>query len=257
MGIKDLSKMLRPSKVSTHQLSSLKTMNVQVLGVDAMMWLHKCLHRSTGIVDDFHCQPPISMKNHVWTFLTEALEFFKDNDLKFVLVFDGCKNPLKMDTDTLRAEAIHENQEAICEISAEGVAPDWRKLRKHKSGSIYVRSDVVANMVQWAERHNVRCIGAPFEADYQLVQLEKENITQGSLCDDSDLFPLGAKLMVQGLKMNKNEALNCSIVLRAEVLSKPGFVGYSDDDVVAFCVLLGCDYVSRFKGNGRSGPHHT
>ena len=83
MGKKDLSQMLRPSNVSTSKFSELKDKGVSVLGVDAMMWLHNCLHRSSEVVDDFHCQPPISisMQRHIWSFLTErksCQEFSRD-----------------------------------------------------------------------------------------------------------------------------------------------------------------------------------
>ena len=51
---------------------------------------------------------------------------------------------------------------------------------------------MVVAACEGAHENEIICVGAPYEVEYQLVALEK-----GSICNDSDLFSLGAKLIIQ------------------------------------------------------------
>ena len=162
-------------------------------------------------------------------------------------MFDGCHNPLKCDTDAARGRTVGENFCALREIIRSRDLNSICDLKKMKKKSLFVRNDIVHDAIAWAHKHGISVVGAPFEADYQLVQLEKESVTQGTLCEDSDVFVFGSKLMVNMLQF-KNSPKNCNIVIREDVMKRK-FGGYSQQDFITMCILLGCDYVPRAKGN--------
>ncbi len=55
-----------------------------------------------------------------------------------------------------------------------------------------MREDVILATVTWAKENDVLMICSPMEAEWQLVQLERDGITVASISDDSDLIPLGS-----------------------------------------------------------------
>ena len=250
MGIQDLAPLLRPPNVVLHKLSSLKGMGVKTLGIDVMVWLHMCVKSGMAVVDDFHAIPPVDLLSHIFQFFDKAKGIFDADDLKIILVYDGYRNPLKEGEDQSRKSQIDKSREAMMDVINSGSIDREDEFKKHKKSSVYVRCDLVANSVEWARRRGVQCVGAPFEADYQLVQLELEGVTQGSVCNDSDLFPFGSRLMIQNVKFTKI-GNNCNIVIRENVLNDSEiFRGWSGEDIIVFCVLMGCDYLPRCKGNG-------
>lgn len=100
-----------------------------------------------------------------------------------------------------------------------------------------MREDIIANILAWAEASEVQCVCAPFEADHQLVAMEADGLTQGSVTTDSDLFAIGAENVINQLIVGST-AGGCSLVVRSEV-SEMDFIGYAPDDVTAFLHLLG------------------
>jgi hypothetical protein len=183
MGINELSKLLRESNIRVSDLAELLGMAVTSLGVDLMMWLHICLHRGSEIVADFHCVPPVTLMHYFDDFLTSAKEFFDHYGIKIVLVCDGHQNPLKGATDADRKRDIAIALQKMRDIEQRRNIDDMDDYKKWKKRSMFIRDDIICYVMDWAKRHQVLVVGAPFEADYQLVQLEKENITQGTICE--------------------------------------------------------------------------
>ncbi len=82
------------------------------------------------------------------------------------------------------------------------------------------------------------------EADLQLVKLELMGVTNGSVTEDGDFFPLGDKTLL--LNFNRTiVAIKCEEVIRqyGELMGLNS--GRTDDDFIAYCILLRCDYVKR------------
>ena len=108
-------------------------------------------------------------------------------------------------------------------------------------------------------------IGAPFEADWQLIALEKEGRTAGTITIDSDLFALGGRTIVDLLRLRGKDPQPddkdlshtrgaCAIIQRPGALSKLseklGAGPVSDEVVVVFSVMSGCDYLRHVKNHG-------
>lgn len=99
MGVQDLSKELRPSDVRSSLLSSLSG---KIVGLDASIWLHKCLFSSPEMTTLFHQLPPVSIAHIVDRYFNQLHAVFEVNSITILFVLDGARNPLKAHTNELR-----------------------------------------------------------------------------------------------------------------------------------------------------------
>ena len=91
-------------------------------------------------------------------------------------------------------------------------------------------------VVQFLKEKNCEYICAPYEADFQLVFMEKQGKIQAILTEDGDLFVLGGSTLIMNLDLKAtddegNRKPMCAIVRRAAVMAQPLFAGWSSDDV--------------------------
>ncbi len=124
---------------------------------------------------------------------------------------------------------------------------DAELMEKVLKSTGYIRDDMLLSTVRWAKHNTVRYICAPMEADWQLVKLELMGVTNGSVTEDGDFFPLGVKTLL--LNFNKRNrtvvAVNCEDVIRQHGELMGLNSGRTDDDFIAYCILLRCNYVKR------------
>ena len=118
------------------------------------------------------------------------------------------------------------------------ILPDLIKWMKK---AVFVREDIVACSLDWAVRNNVTCIGAPFEADWQLRQLEIDGIIDAILTIDGDLIALGCSKVIFDWDQNKENG-DCNIVIKEDLLQ---LLNLGEDDFRHLCIFLGTDYISR------------
>ena len=123
------------------------------------------------------------------------------------------------------------------------------KLRKKASSAL--PDDVVHAAVEFLRSEGVECIGAPFEADWQLASSERCGYTQLTMTEDSDLFPLGSGTPLSNINM---PAATFHVTRHTDGIAalreSAGCPNVSEANVLEFCVFLGTDYVPRLTGNG-------
>ena len=102
----------------------------------------------------------------------------------------------------------------------------------------YVREDVIACVLDWITRCEIVCIGAPYEADWQLKQLELDGIIDAELTVDSDLIALGCSTIIYNWNVNSKGG-DCNIIKKSEVLE---LLDLSETDFHQLCIFLGTDY---------------
>ena len=90
-------------------------------------------------------------------------------------------------------------------------------------GAAFVREDIYNNVLSWAAENGIKCVGSPFEADWQMVELERCGIVEGIYSVDSDLVTLGGKVVI--LKLKNTHKLTCQLAERAEVLKTLNMTG--------------------------------
>ena len=127
----------------------------------------------------FHQKPPLCLQEQVNAHFNPLLKFASELDVQFIFGFDGKKYPLKQATNNERSESRRQNMAKIALLYEKGDPNDLDEISNLMTKSTFVREDVIACVLDWAKINNIICIGAPYEADWQLCKLEMDGIIDG------------------------------------------------------------------------------
>ena len=172
-------------------------------------------------------------------------------------VFDGVQHPIKGREGRKRIDGARKNLEDIEAIWEKGDPEDLKELHKLKKRSGRVRAGIVYEVVDYLRSQGVKCVGAPFEAEWQCVHMETVGLADGILSIDSDNVPLGGKCVVAKFgwnAVNNKRARVASVLVRDEVMERVRqrleWPDVNDEGLRALCVFMGCDYHLKIYGNG-------
>lgn len=106
--------------------------------------------------------------------------------------------------------------------------------------AIDITPKMAAQLIQVLKRENVQFVVAPYEADSQLVYLEKSGFITGIISEDSDLLIFGAKVLFTKM----NEFGECIRVSRDNFFKCKdlSLAGMNDAQLRAMAIFSGCDY---------------
>ena len=161
------------------------------------------------------------------------------------LVFDGDNLPSKAGTEKERRDKRKESKRLGLELLKVGKTSQAHlELQK----SVDVTTEMARMVIEELKYHNIPYVVAPYEADSQLVYLERKGIIDGILSEDSDMLVFGAKCLITKLdkygecvEVNRNHFTACREVSLA---------GWSDADFRRMAILSGCDYLPSIGGMG-------
>ena len=147
------------------------------------------------------CTPPMPTKTEVYSYMDA---WYKAHDLSkcvIVLTLDGRRCPFKKrnaENDTRREEAMR----------ARDAATTYGELERCLRKLVRVDGDILFWLRQWIRDRKydkqVYLLGAPFEADAQMAQLERQGIVDGIITDDVDVWFLGATNILKGFTTRKH-----------------------------------------------------
>lgn len=240
MGVKGLLGLLKSIQKQTH----LKQYSGQTLGVDAFGWLHR---GATGCAYQLAADKPTTF---YITFVLNRVRMLLDFGITPYLVFDGDAVPSKRDTNSKRREERDAAKEFGLMLFKSG-KKDQAQQELQKAVSI--TPQMTYNLIEELRRMNVQVLVAPYEADAQLVYLEKTGIIDGIISEDSDLLVFGAQRLITKLDQHGT----CSEIRRADlILNKAvSFAGWSDSMFRRMAILSGCDYLKNINGIGLKTAH--
>ncbi|KAE8153981.1 PIN domain-like protein [Aspergillus avenaceus] len=228
MGIKGLHGLLKSIQKPCH----LKKFSGQTLGVDAYGWLHRgTVACSVDLVLD---RPTTKHVDFVLN-RVRMLIFF---GVTPYLVFDGDNLPSKAGTESDRHRRRQESKTLGLELQRKGrTAEAYQEFQK----AVDVTPLMARQLIEELKKMNVQYVVAPYEADAQLVYLERRGIINGIISEDSDLLVFGAKRLLSKLDQHGD----CIEINRAEFTAcrEVSFIGWSDADFRRMCILSGCDYL--------------
>ena len=154
------------------------------------------------------------------------------------MVFDGDYLPSKAATEMQRSRKREDSRKLGLELHQMG---KYSQAHIELLKAVDVTPEMARQLIDELRRHDVQYVVAPYEADAQLVYLERKGIIQGILSEDSDLLVFGAKLLLTKLDqygdciaINRNDFATCRDV---------SFVGWSDNEFRRMAILSGCDYL--------------
>ncbi|KAL4956440.1 PIN domain-like protein [Aspergillus filifer] len=228
MGIKGLHGLLKSIQKPCH----LKKFTGQTLGVDAYGWLHR---GTVACAVDLVLGKPTSKHIDFVLGRVRMLLFF---GVKPYLVFDGDNLPSKAGTEHDRYQRRKESKSLGMELFRKGrTAEAYQEFQK----AVDVTPLMARQLIEELKKLDVQYVVAPYEADAQLVYLEKQGLIDGIISEDSDLLVFGAKCLLSKLDQHGDmiEINRADFTACREV----SFVGWTDAEFRRMCILSGCDYL--------------
>lgn len=161
------------------------------------------------------------------------------------IVFDGDFLPSKAATEASRASSREEHRRQGNQYLKAGkptlAAAEFQK-------SIDVTPEMARYFIEELKKMSVDYVVAPYEADAQMVYLEKRGLVDGIISEDSDLLVFGCKLLISKLdkygccvEINRRDFCACREV---------SLTGWTDADFRRMAIFSGCDYLDGLRGMG-------
>lgn len=166
------------------------------------------------------------------------------------LVFDGDFLPSKAGEEASRAKRREQSREAgLALLKAGKPSQAHRELQK----AIDITPEMARALIDELEKHDIPYVVAPYEADAQLVYLERQGIISGIVTEDSDLLVFGAKRLItkleqhgQCVEINRRDFAACREV---------SLTGWTDAQFRHMAIFSGCDYLEGIKAFGLKTAH--
>lgn len=155
------------------------------------------------------------------------------------IVFDGDYLPSKAATEIDRAARREESKRKGLELYRLN-KPSQAHLELQKA--VDVTPEMARQFIDELKKTGVQYVVAPYEADAQLVYLERKGLIQGILSEDSDLLVFGAQRLLTKL----DQYGECVEINRADFTAcrEICLVGWSDAEFRRMAILSGCDYLA-------------
>jgi exonuclease 1 len=161
------------------------------------------------------------------------------------MVFDGDFLPSKAATEESRETKRNEKKRAAMELLRAGKpAQATQEFQK----CIDITPEMASALIQLLKKLDIPYIVAPYEADAQLVYLERQGLINGIISDDSDLLVFGAKKLLTKL----DQYGNCIEINRKDFCAcrEVSLTGWSDTEFRRMAIFSGCDYLRGLPGMG-------
>jgi exonuclease-1 len=161
------------------------------------------------------------------------------------LIFDGDYLPSKAATEKDREKRRLESTRAGQELLRAGkMSQAYLEFQK----AVDVTPDMARHVIDELKKVGVQYIVAPYEADAQMVYLERRGIIDGILSEDSDLLVFGAKCLLTKL----DQYGNCIEINKADFCAckDVNLTGWSDTEFRTMAILSGCDYLASINNMG-------
>lgn len=248
MGVKYLAKRLRDSSKTPDEFAKDVRLKGKRIGIDASVILHKALGTNDG-ASYFHATPE-NPNGEVVEKCSRLCGWAKTNEITLVVSIDGQYHPMKGAVNEERAD---ERDSSLAKFNAmlreEKGGYDKKKTKKAfklMKAAACVSETVISTAIEVFRSYDNEVYGAPYESDFQLVHWELSGFTDGTYTIDSDIFAMGSKMVIDLVNFNSANG-KCVVLLRQEVQRRvmEGSEKWSDEDMILFSALSGCDFVQR------------
>jgi exonuclease-1 len=161
------------------------------------------------------------------------------------IIFDGDYLPSKAATEASREKRRLDSKKLGMELLNAGkTSQAYLEFQK----AVDVTPEMARQFIDELKKVGVQYIVAPYEADAQMVYLERKGIIDGILSEDSDLLVFGAKCLLTKL----DQYGNCIEVNKADFCACKDvtLTGWSDTEFRTMAILSGCDYLASITNMG-------
>ena len=255
---------LFPSKdIRRNGWKSLSELKGRTLGVDLSYWLHKALVQSTVAIKLHFDTEPIKPVEIIEYLDTNYRICYKELDIKLLFVVEGnatyqkrlgAAESRRASRDTAR-KAI-EQFFSQCEKHPETVTDADRNMLVKNLKNLTSRTEAVTSMVvKWMQDQQIPFIGAPWEGEWQLVQMEKEGRIDGIIANDGDCFILGGRRIIFDIDFGKRQFRELNVMEATAKYNENNnhyrIFKYKQENLAIISCFFGNDYIKRINGIGK------
>lgn len=227
MGIKNLLKFLNnfPELVEEKNISDFTGKKIAI-DISILLYQVVISVRNSG-ADLTNKQGKIT--SHVLGLFNKTIKLLNKGIIP-VYVFDGKPPDIKKKVLDMRKNV----RKKAVEKMENAVLPE-DKIKYFKR-SVIITKDQLDDCRLLLECMGVPYINAPQEADSQCAWLAKNGFVDAVLTEDMDILTFGSPYIIRNLTSFKKKPIEISL---EKIKTK---FGWSQDDFIKFCILLGCDY---------------
>ncbi|KAG7661529.1 EXO1 [[Candida] subhashii] len=234
---------LLPALKEIQEPGTLERYRGKTLAIDTYGWLHR------GLIS---CAQELCSGQPTRKYITSIInkvQMLRHFGVEPYFVFDGASLPTKEQTALERRTKREE---------ARTKAEEYTRLNKSKLAfkeymkAAYVTSQMAKSIMVELDELNIKYIVAPYEADPQMVYLEKIGLVDGILSEDSDLLIFGCKRLITKLK-DDGTCVEINRENFGKVRQIPYLSTYTQEQLRLVAMLSGCDYTKGVAGIGMKG----
>lgn len=231
---------LLPNLKDIQEKSSLEKYRGKTLAIDTYGWLHR------GLIS---CAQELCQDQPTRRYITSIMkkvDMLRHFGVEPYFVFDGAALPTKADTANdrrLKRQEARKKADAYVKNNQKLLA--WKEYMKAAS----VTSQMAKSLMVELDKFKIKYVVAPYEADPQMVYLEKMGLADGILSEDSDLLIFGCNRLITKLKDDGS----CVEICREnfdKVKQIPYLSKYTPEQLRLVAMLSGCDYTKGIAGIG-------
>uniref|UniRef100_A0A182PP82 Exonuclease 1 n=1 Tax=Anopheles epiroticus TaxID=199890 RepID=A0A182PP82_9DIPT len=235
MGITGLLPFLEKASSACH----LRDLRGKCVAIDTYCWLHRgafgCAERiARGEPTDMHIQ-----------YCLKYVQLLLTHNIKPILVFDGQHLPAKAATEAKRRENRETARKRGAELLRLGRIEEARSFLRR---CVDITHEMALQLIRECRKRGVDCIVAPYEADAQLAYLNRTDIAQYVITEDSDLVLFGCNRILFKLDLTGNGRLVDASKLHLAMGCRED--RYKFTKFRYMCILSGCDYLDSLPGIG-------
>lgn len=231
---------LLPILKEIQEPTSLERYRGKTLAIDTYGWLHRALVSCSQEL----CQDKPTKK--YITYVMNKVQMLQHFGITPYFVFDGGILPTKLETLKGRREKREESMIKANEyIRTNNSKLAYKEFMKAAS----VTPQMAKSVMNELDKLGIKYIVAPYEADPQMVYMEKEGLVDGILSEDSDLLIFGCNRLITKLKADGT----CIEVCRQnfhKAKQVPYISTLSEEQLRLVVMLSGCDYTKGIPGIG-------
>ena len=189
----------------------------KTIGYDLSCLLHKIVSTKQGS-DELHAKPPMPFASLAGIVDAEVKKFHPFG-VKVIMVADGASHPMKIASEKRCADNAR-NMDEIRRMWSGGNVADLPALQKLKKRHAIIPPNLLYETTKYLKaKHNIVTVGAPFEAEWQLAEMERIEEIDAVCTLDSDSLPLGCQTVIHKMKWVESEASNDDIYDESGVLN--------------------------------------
>ncbi|EGV63221.1 Rad2 nuclease [Yamadazyma tenuis] len=236
MGVSGLHPQLKEISIPV----SLEKYRGKTLAVDTYSWLHKS---TISCAQELCLNQPT--QKYV-SYIIKKINMLRHFGVEPYMVFDGASLPTKAATAKERKERREEAQAKADEYMKKGNKKlAWKEFMKAAAVTSQMSKSVMVEL----DRMNVKYVVAPYEADPQMVYLEKKGYVDGIISEDSDLLIFGCRTLITKLN-DFGECIEISKSNFSKVTTISGLDSFTPQQLRLVAMLSGCDYTKGVPGVG-------